>query len=193
MPPVKRRWEPGSPFSRILARIWSLALDFNVDGAAHRFRFRLLLPLALLAQAFLLFHHLDLLDAWGDEIFTLNVVARPIPEIVPILQNDIHPPLYFFLVHAWRQLPLPWTGIAALRAFSAVFALLSTVLFDQFWLRRWRPAHRCTGLALFVFSPCLLLYGRMARSYSLQTALATVAVFFLWRWAKDPRDLLGGA
>jgi len=173
--------------TRMLARIWTLALDFNVDGAAHRIRFNLLLPLALFAQGLLLFSHLDLLDAWGDEIFTQNVVTRSLREIVPILQHDIHPPLYFFLLHGWTRIPLPWTGIAALRAFSAVMALLSTVLFDQFWLRRWRPAHRGLALALFVFSPCLLLYGRMARSYSMQTALAIAALFLLWHWAKNPR------
>jgi hypothetical protein len=164
-----------------------------VDGASHRFRSGLLLPLALCAQAPLLFYRLDLLDAWGDEIFTQNVVSHSIREIVPILQHDVHPPLYFFLLHAWMRIPLPWTGVAALRAFSAVVALLSTILLDQFWLRHWRTAHRALALGLFVFSPCLLLYGRMARSYSMQTALGMAAFFLLWRWAKDPRAVFARA
>ncbi len=158
-------------------------------------RIRLALPLlvALVAQAFLIFYHLDLLDAWGDELFTWNTVTHSLSEIVPILQRDVHPPLYFFLLHGWMQVPLPWTGIAALRAFSAVMAMLCTVLIDQFWLRGWRLSLRCLGLALFAFSPCLLLYGRMARSYSMQAALAMVALFFLWRWMERPHELVARA
>ena len=153
------------------------------------------LPLlaVLAAQALLLFPRLDLLDIWGDELFTLNTVSHSLREIVPILQNDVHPPLYYFLLHEWVRLPLPWTRLSALRAFSGVMALLCTFLLDRFWLRRGRPAHRWPALALFAFSPCLLLYGRMARSYTMQTALGMAAIFLLWRWLGDPRRTLARA
>lgn len=148
----------------------------------------LLLPVVLCLQALLLFHNLDLLPAWGDEVFTLQTVAHPIHEIVPILQRDIHPPVYYFVLHWWAQLPLPWTGIAALRAFSALTALLCTWMFDRLWLRRWRWDRRLLALALFAFSPCLLLYGRMARSYGMQAAVAMLAISLLWRWMFHPRE-----
>lgn len=151
---------------------------------------RALLPLlaVLCLQVLLLFHNLDLLPIWGDEVFTLQTVAHPIREIVPILQRDIHPPVYYFLLHWWAQLPLPWTGVAALRAFSALTALLCTWLFDRLWLRRWKPARRCLALALFAFSPCLLLYGRIARSYGMQAAVAMLAIFLLWQWMRNLRQ-----
>jgi len=153
------------------------------------------LPLAMMValQALLLFHNLDLLPIWGDEVFTLQTVAHPLAEIPGIVQRDIHPPLYFLLLHGWAQLPLPWTGLAALRAFSALMALACTVLLDGFWLRRWRPAHRCLALALFAFSPCLLLYGRMARSYTMQTALALAAVSLCRLWMREPRRIAARA
>jgi hypothetical protein len=140
----------------------------------------------LCGQALLQFHNLDLLPVWGDELFTLRTVARPVSEIIPIVQRDIHPPLYFLLLHEWMRLPLPWTGIAALRAFSVVAALLSTFLLDRLWLRRWKTGRRSLALLLFAFSPCLLLYSRMARSYTLQAALGLLAVSFLWRWMREP-------
>ena len=79
-------------------------------------------PLAILLclQACLLFAALDLLPVWTDELFTLQTVAHPVREIIPIVRQDIHPPLYFVLLHNWAKLPLPWTGVAALRAFSCV-------------------------------------------------------------------------
>jgi hypothetical protein len=163
----------------------------ELRASAMRRALPLLIVLAI--QALLFFHDLDLLDAWGDELFTLQVVTRPIREIAPLLRQDIHPPLYFYLLHGWVMLPLPWAGMAALRAFSVLATLLATALFDALWLRGWKPARRVFALVFFAFSPCLLLYGRMARSYALQTALAMVAVFLLWRWMRQPRAVLSCA
>jgi uncharacterized membrane protein len=117
-------------------------------------------------------------------------VPHPVREIIPIVQRDIHPPLYFVLLHQWAKLPLPFTSVAALRAFSAVWALAATLLLDLFWTRSMKPIDRYLALALFAFSPCLLLYGRMARSYSMQAALALLALAMLQRWIPNPLSLL---
>ena len=143
--------------------------------------------LVLCLQAFLLFYRLDLLPAWGDEIFTLLTVAHPASEIPGIVERDIHPPLYYLLLHGWAQLRLPWTGLEALRAFSGLAALAATFLFDWLWARRWKTGRRWVALALFAFAPSLLLYGRMARSYALQTALGLLAISLLWRWMLQPQ------
>lgn len=149
-----------------------------------------MLPLALLlcVQACLLFRALDLLPVWSDEAFTLKTVALPVHEIIPIVQRDIHPPLYFILLREWRKLPLPWTGIAALRAFSALWALVATLLLGLFW-----PRSRWLALSLFVLSPCFLPYSRMARSYSMQVALALLSLGLLQRWIRQPRSWLRGS
>lgn len=151
------------------------------------------LAILLLLQACLLFSALDLLPAWGDEAFTLRTVAHPVREIIPIVQHDIHPPLYYVLARQWRRLPLPWSGVAALRSFSALWALAATVLLDLFWTRFWAPSGRRLALWLFVLSPCFLLYGRMARSYSMQVALVLLTLGLLQRWMKRPNSwALGG-
>jgi hypothetical protein len=136
-------------------------------------------------QACLLFSALNLLPVWGDELFTQNTVAHPVREIIPIVRVDIHPPLYFVLLHNWAKLPLPWTGVAALRAFSCVWALLATLLLDLFWTRFFKPSQRWLALSLFALSPCLLLYGRMARSYSMQAALVLLSLAMLRRWMRE--------
>lgn len=146
------------------------------------------LAIVLCLQACLLFAALDLLPVWTDELFTLTAVAHPVSEIIPIVQRDIHPPLYFILLRQWTKLPLPWIGIAALRAFSAVWALLGTLLLDLFWARSLKPLERWLTLSLFALSPCLILYGRMARSYSMQTALALLSLAMLQLWMRKPRS-----
>lgn len=138
------------------------------------------LALLLCVQAVLLFSAPGLLPVWGDELFTLQTVAKSAPEIVEAVRNDIHPPLYYLMAHAW-----PWHGMAGLRVFSAVWALAATLVLAVF-LRDRAPRF---AVALFALSPCLLLYGRMARSYTMQTALALLAVALLDRWMRDPRAM----
>jgi len=143
----------------------------------------------LCLQAALLFSALGLLPVWSDELSTMHTVARPTGAIITRVEGDIHPPLYFLLLHYWIRLPLPGTSIAVMRAFSAAWALLATLLLDLLWTRSWPPLPRLLALALFALSPCLLLYGRMARSYSMQIALALVALAMLQRWMLRPRSL----
>lgn len=140
-------------------------------------------------QACLLFSALDLLPVWTDELFTLRTVAQPVHEIIGSVQRDIHPPLYYLLLHAWMKLPTPWAGAAAARAFSGVWALLATLLLDLLWARLRPAGERWLMLSLFGLSPCLLLYGRMARSYSMQAALVLLALGLLYRWMRAPHSM----
>ena len=150
--------------------------------------FRGLLLFLLLVQSCLLFYRLDLLPVWGDEQFTLHVIQRPWAEIPPILRADIHPPVYYFLLRAWTNLPWPGTLIEQARGFSALVALLSTVLFYALWLRKKSATLTMWFLALWVLSPTLLLYSRMARSYSLQLFAAILAAYAAVAFLRDPRS-----
>lgn len=43
-------------------------------------------------------------------------------------------------------------------------------------------------LALWVLSPCLLLYARMARSYSMQLAVALLTIYAAFKWIERPQS-----
>jgi len=142
---------------------------------------RWLLPI----QAALLLTRLDLLPIWGDEQFTLEVVALPWSQIGSALAADIHPPLYFALLKAWMTFTLTEPIVWA-RLFSALTALGTTVALDRLWLRRQLPESRAWFLALWSLSPLLLLDARMARSYSLQTLLAVLVLAVTVRVSERP-------
>lgn len=132
-----------------------------------------LLPL----QAAASFYRLDLLPVWGDEQFTLDVIASPWSEIPATLARDIHPPLYYVLLKLWAAATGFLSPIVSARAFSVVCALATTVAVDRLFLpRRDDPRVRTACLLLLSLAPALLLYGRMARSYSLQALLACLAI-----------------
>ncbi len=148
---------------------------------------RLAAPFLLfLLQAVILLTRPSLLPMWGDELFTLTTAARPPAAILTAVGSDIHPPLYFLLAHYWLAVPFGWDPLVGLRVLSVLFALAATVVLDRVWLRRASDDVRFWTLALWISSPCLLLYARMARSYSLQTLLALVAAACAVRFASQP-------
>ena len=137
-------------------------------------------------QAFLLFWKLDLLDPWVDEWGTRWFVTEPVRQVVSTVAGDFHPPLYFVLLHYWLQVPWPMTLVASMRAMSAAWALTGTVILYYLWLRRERPQFQAMFLLLWTLSPCLLLHARMARSYSMELALALLTVYTALRCVEEP-------
>jgi hypothetical protein len=117
-----------------------------------------------------------------DEAETLMVVRLPVREILRIASDDVHPPFYYLLVDAWQRLPLGLDWAVQARALSVFFALAATVAADRLWARRLAERGRIWFLALWTLSPCLLLYARMCRSYSLQLLVATVAAAYILRF-----------
>jgi hypothetical protein len=149
---------------------------------------RLDAPLAacLAVQVFLFSFRLNVLSIWSDEWGSLRVVQQSVPAILRFVAVDIHPPLYFLMLHFWVKLPLGGDLVLRMRLLSVLFALTATIAVDLLWARRLPAGARLWFLALWTTSPCLLLYCRMARSYSLQLLVATVAAYALWRLMERP-------
>jgi hypothetical protein len=143
---------------------------------------------ALPLQALLLLWNLDFLDPWGDEWFTIVTVPKPVNQVVSAVAGNVHPPLYFVLLHYWIQLPWTLSPVASMRAMSAVWALAATLVIYFLWLRQEGRPFQAKFLALWALSPCLLLHARMARSYSMQIALASLVVYSAPQWAEQPRN-----
>src|SRR5262249_36944513 len=114
---------------------------------------------ALPLQALLLLSNLDLLDPWNDEWFTTATVVQPVSQVVSTVAGNIHPPLYYVLLHYWIQLPWTLSPVASMRAMSAVWALVATVVIYALWLRQEAPRFQGMFLALWALSPCLLLHA----------------------------------
>jgi hypothetical protein len=172
--------------SEVLNNIGGYGLGVDISDKArcsvHRNPLIWVLPL----QAFLLFWKLDLLDPWGDEWFTVVTAPEPLGQVVSAVAENIHPPLYFALLHYWIQVPWPVNLVASMRAMSAVWALSGTVVIYYLWLRRERPQFQAMFLLLWALSPCLLLHARMARSYSMELVLASLTIYTALRCVEDP-------
>jgi len=148
---------------------------------------------ALVVQSALLFSNLGLLPWWGDELFTLRAIEQPLPTMFETLRNDIHPPLYYLAQRYWIRLPFGPDRLVRMRALSAIFALGAAAYAMALLLPRLRPAAGVWFCLLLATSPCLLLYGRMARSYSLQLLVSLVAIHQFLRLIERPARLRSAA
>ena len=118
---------------------------------------------------------------WWDEGYSVYFATEPLPRMVWLTARDIHPPLYYALLHVWIAL---WqnAGPVVDRLLSVLFGVIALPL--QFWLARILfPARRrlaLVGLLLLTFSPIHLYYSQEVRMYGLALALSLASTLCFW-------------
>jgi len=143
------------------------------------------LILCLIVQSMLMTNSLGLLPMWNDELFTVRAARQSVAALLEMVRGDVHPPLYFLLAHYWIESAPGGETLTQLRLLSVVFALLATIALDRLWLKHVPGRLRAWCLSLWTLSACLLLYSRMARSYSLQVLGFIVVCWAVWRWSQE--------
>lgn len=135
---------------------------------------------ALLVSMGLLTVRLGAREFWTDEVVTAGHVGM-------LNQTDdvYHPRGYYLLLYGWRL--VFGEGDLALRSFSVPWALASLVLLHLIG-RRLVPAGQVTlALWLCALSPFFVLHFRMARFFSMMTAVFLVVVYLAVLAAQEGR------
>lgn len=120
---------------------------------------------------------------WLDEALSVNIARLPVGDIPEALRHDGHPPLYYWLLHAWMS--VFGEGDAAVRALSGVCALAALPLI---WFAGKRLGGRTVGwlaVVLLALNPWALRYATEARMYSLIVALALAAYLLVTKALED--------
>ena len=102
----------------------------------------------------------------------------------PLHSFDVHPPLYYLLLHGWMV--LFGDGIMAARSLSLVFGVVTVALAMRF--TRWLANERAALIAgwLMAIMPMAVRYSQEARMYALMGMLAIAAAMVLAKWLKTP-------
>ena len=152
-------------------------------------RSAILLPLLLLAFA-LRVHRIGEQRVWWDEGWSVWVARFSPLEILRQTGNDVHPPLYFELLHVWRA--LSGDSEAGLRLLSAFLGLLTVAMTYALGRRMARgtlspPAATLAGVLAALFltvSRFTIAWSQEIRMYALASLLAVLAVWAARRvWA----------
>ncbi len=135
--------------------------------------------------------HLDAMSIWQDEALSLYRATKPLPFILSgriiigeLVTQDVQPPLYFVLLAGWFRLLGTSTWLAKFLSLAAGLVSLPLLwALGHRWLGR-PVAVTATGLA--AMSPLYLWYSQEIRSYTLQVALALLALYGLVRALATP-------
>ena len=121
---------------------------------------------------------------WWDEGYSVYFATEPLAQMLRLTAQDIHPPLYYALLHLW----LVAFGSASplfLRLFSVLIGLLC--LPAIWWLARLLYPSRARvalwALLLLALSPIHIFYSQEVRMYGLEMLLGMVSTGFFWRLA----------
>ena len=126
------------------------------------------LILVLWAALGLRLHRLDYQDIWWDEARNIDVATRPLGEVATAPELDIHPPLYFYTLHAWTR--LAGDSPFATRFLSVWFGLLTVALTYQLG-RRLAPGLGWTAGTLALMLAALSVFALVAAAdYAWQRA-----------------------
>ncbi len=117
---------------------------------------------------------------WYDETVSMLLARAEIPELLRHTAGDIHPPLYYLLLHFWIRLA-GWSEFSA-AFFSLWFGVLLIALVYRV-AREWIPHKPVAILAAFfvAISPYNIWYSQEVRMYTVGATLGLLSVYFLRR------------
>lgn len=124
---------------------------------------------------------LDFQPLWWDEGYSVWFATHSLGQMAALTAEDIHPPLYYALLHGWTQ--FTGMGPVALRLLSTVFGALAI---PAIYLagRRIFGDRRIALLAaaLLVINPLHVFYSQEIRMYGLVALLSAGVIAATWRF-----------
>ena len=124
---------------------------------------------------------------WHDEGYTMMLAPMGPIEIIERTARDVHPPLYYLILHYWL-LVFGNSEIAA-RSLSLAFMVGVIPLTYLVLKRLWNTRAAMIGALLVTSGPFLVRYSQEARMYGMVAFLLLLATYFLVRAIQDKRRI----
>ncbi len=145
----------------------------------------LLLLLVLGMAAAARFYQLGGQSLWADEGNSAAMAVRSLGAIARDAANDIHPPLYYWLLHLWTGI-FGYTEMA-LRSLSAVLGVLLVLAIAELGRRIHSSVSGLLAGLIAAIAPFQIYYSQEARMYILLALEAAVAMLLFW-WLLSQED-----
>ena len=131
-------------------------------------------------------HRLGEQSLWYDEGVAYAHSLRTLPELIPLLQRNVHVPAYFTLLGWWQDL----TGSSefALRMLSALFSVISIAWTYALGARLFHPIAGVSAAALVALNSFSIYYAQEARMYAMLTAIAGASMWLFVGFMRGRSD-----
>lgn len=171
----------GVQSKELLANLQQSPEDRRLSGTKAWIGVVVVLAVAVLTR----FYGLTASAIWGDEGSSLLMSGYNLTDIWVHAAHDVHPPLYFMLLHGWIE----WfgDGIFAIRSLSALPGIAAVML--GMWLVRLIASPRAALLAglMLALLPTAVRYSQEVRMYAWLGMWLLGATIALVYWVKQPR------
>ncbi len=131
------------------------------------------------------FYRLDAQSLWYDEGISARLSEGPLRHILESVAQDIHPPLYYVLLHGWAA--LTGRSVFALRALSALAGVLLIAATGAMAARLFGRRAGALAMLLMAIHPLAVYYAQEARMYALLGLWAALHSLFWLAWWRRPR------
>ncbi len=150
------------------------------------------IALILLLISSLLVRSISLLKSsiWHDEGFSLMLASRSPLDIWLGSARDVHPPLYYEILHFWTE--IFGNSVLSVRSLSLVAGIVVVWLGYQiaFMISKKRNVALLAGLLLSL-NPFLIRYSQEVRMYGILGVFLLIAIIGLIKVSKDSKDWVG--
>ncbi len=113
---------------------------------------------------------------WYDEVYSVRMVRMSAGEIIRFTSGDVHPPLYFLLLHFWTR--LFGESQMSVRMLSLCFSVLAVFALYHLAKKLFNERVAFVAALFMTLAPLHLFYSNEARMYSLLTFLAIASAYF---------------
>ncbi len=152
----------------------------TLQARERRGHLALALGVGLVALAFALrLYRIHWHAIWNDEAYSVYLAQLGLAEMSAATAADIHPPLYYGLLHFWLR--LAGSGEFAVRYLSVVPGVLAVPLLYVLGRQLGGRGLGLAAAAVAALSPFLVFYSQEARMYTLLVAFVTAAGCFAWK------------
>lgn len=140
----------------------------------------LILLLILSLGAVLRIVNLSSDSIWLDEAYSIQFAHLPLPQLLrETAASDVHPPLYYLLLHYW--IALFGDSEAAARLLSVLFGLFAILLIYPVAALLFDRATGLLGALLLALSLFHIEFAQEARMYTLLAFLSLCSLYFFLR------------
>lgn len=140
----------------------------------------------ILLSFILRIYKLDFQSPWGDEIFTLvfSHSDKSFGEVFEVLKGDVHPPLYYYLIHFFLE--IFGDSIYVARFVSLLFGVSGIVVLYYLGKEIFNKNVALIAVGLLSINQFDIYYSQDARMYTMLFFSTSLSFLFLIRYLKTP-------
>jgi len=125
-------------------------------------------------------------NLWFDEIFSWQLTLGSFYEIIVRTSQDIHPPLYYFILKIWNW--LFGDSVFSMRILSTLVSALSLLFIYPIAKRVLSHLNSIIVIFLFTINPLNIFYSQEVRMSAMNLFLNAGSVYFLLKMLDKNQD-----